>query len=56
VLLTGAGYIVAKDARELDGVHADPQSIAGHDVFANILFLLGFIVMVGVINLMLVKR
>jgi hypothetical protein len=53
LLFTGAGYILAKDARELDGVHADPGLVAVRDVWANILFLLGFIVMVGVINLML---
>jgi TIR domain len=55
LLFTAAGYILAKDARELDSAHADPQSIAGRDLLANISFLLGFIVMVGVINLMLVK-
>jgi hypothetical protein len=45
--------MAAKKARELDRAHGDPRSIAGCDLAANALFLLGFIFMVAVINLML---
>jgi hypothetical protein len=55
LLFTGAGYLCAKEARELDNSPAAPQSIASRDLLANILFLAGFIVMVAVINLMLVS-
>ena len=53
VLFTVAGYMWAKDARELDSSQADAQSIASRDLLANILFLVGLIVIVVVINMML---
>jgi len=55
LLCTGTGYVLAKRARELDRDQRAPQSIAGLDLAANALFLLGFILMVAVINLMLHK-
>ena len=53
VLFTVAGYMWAKDARELDGNQAAAELIASRDLRANILFLVGFIVIVVIINLML---
>jgi uncharacterized membrane protein len=55
LLFTGAGYMAAKTARDLDRAHSTPRSIDGRDLIANALFLIGFILMVAVINLMLHK-
>jgi hypothetical protein len=53
MLFTIAGYVIAKGARELDGGQAGPRSIALRDLLANISFLVGFVAMVAVMDVML---
>jgi len=55
LLCTFVGYVFAKSARDLDKDHSSPRSMSSRNLAANILFLLGFMLMVGVVNVMINK-
>lgn len=56
MLFSLAGYMVAKSARYLDREHKPPREISRRDFLANVLFLVGFLMTVSVLNVMIARN
>ena len=56
IIFTVFGYVTAKSARFLDREHKPPHLISRRDFVANVLFVVGFVMSVSVLNVMVARH